>query len=191
MIEWSLIDCLSPQDLQSTSVLWTRPLWQHSTPAPPVELSWALTPSSMIHELWSSLLTLARLQHKPSGRTQTSCPLHNKWAKETGGSNHPNTHNTLGQTFKKKNTMCIWFTLTSSNCIHNYSQKDLVTDSQRAKTRWRADITKNSSVTDTNCCRLTSRCTKSNQLDLQLGGTSKVVHWVHPSHYLFKSIMNI
>lgn len=27
MIEWSLIDCLSLQDLQSTSVLWMKPLW--------------------------------------------------------------------------------------------------------------------------------------------------------------------
>lgn len=32
MIEWSLIDGLSLQDLQSTSVLWMRPLWKRSAP---------------------------------------------------------------------------------------------------------------------------------------------------------------
>lgn len=42
-----------------------------------VELSWALIPASMIHERWSSLLTRAGLQPKPSGRTQNNCPLHN------------------------------------------------------------------------------------------------------------------
>lgn len=46
MIEWSLIDCLSPQNLQSISVLWMRPLWQCLDP---VDLSWAPIPSSMIH----------------------------------------------------------------------------------------------------------------------------------------------
>lgn len=32
MIEWSLIDCLSLQDLQSTFLQWMRPLWQCLVP---------------------------------------------------------------------------------------------------------------------------------------------------------------
>lgn len=43
MIEWSLIDCLSLQDLQSTSALQKRPLWK-CLPPPHAELSLAPIP---------------------------------------------------------------------------------------------------------------------------------------------------
>lgn len=75
MIEWSVIDCLSLQNLQSTSAVDEAFVAMLSPP--PVDLSWAPIPSSMIHEHWSSLLTWAGLQPKPSGRTQNSCPHHN------------------------------------------------------------------------------------------------------------------
>lgn len=76
MIESALIDGLGPQDLQSTSVSWMRPLWEYS-PLPHIKLSWIPSPSSMIHGYWSCLLTQAGLQSRPSGGTQNNCPLHN------------------------------------------------------------------------------------------------------------------
>ncbi|KAK1903989.1 Elongation factor 2 [Dissostichus eleginoides] len=42
---------------------------------PPVDLSWAPIPSSMIHEHWSSLMTRAGLQPKPSVEVSSELTL--------------------------------------------------------------------------------------------------------------------
>lgn len=76
MIERSLIDCLSQQNPPKHLCAVDEALVAMLSP-PPVDLSWAPIPSSMIHEHWSSLMTRAGLQPKPSVTTSNSCPLHN------------------------------------------------------------------------------------------------------------------